>query len=695
MQFFRFLLGLLFKMRDVIQKKGSDLFNKVRNEETGKIVGFRPDQVKSILIIVFFVFFVGIIISKVFSSNDFIAGGSEDYKKELTPDSFTGDRSDSFNGQIGNDPLSTLGSLLGRKNGDSALDLLSDGEGSSDFSGKPSETECIDLMEKMRANIPLNDEEKVKFKTCLDENIGGFTANDIEIARRLLEGDLSPEERELLRQLLAGELDPDSEEYALAKALLAGGERAALARAALRARKKGKNQIYDTIVRSLQGEQLSPEEKGLMARLRKALGTKANKTSDGLNLTGDLSKQIEDLTKDIAGRENAINDLEFEVARAQALAAKAGEKLAKGLPLTKEEQDAISNLAKLQEKLRALKDLQSKRKTLLGNLMNDLRKTLARASETLKDIYPSGVVAELNDYEDVCKDPSPFVAKKKKKKKVGKSRFAKKSRKEIWLDPNGRKLTPDEIRIIKLARLKKQNDQQDKDDLLNPGNTLVAQNDIGSRLTPNIGGEGGQTEFKIDDSFIYQNESKKDFALTPDMKIPAVIESQILVSDKGSGQIVRIRILDDVRDPASQKIILPKNSIATGRTQGFDADTALMAMTFDKVVVGAGKVLDVKLQLGSADGTMGLKGQVRDTRGKFLLGTFVTAFSAGALNWFSQQVVTPFLDDTDIQGGFSGAALGGGAEVATQIAELYAGDLQNAAKVFWAPRGIPVVLFPN
>ena len=31
----------------------------------------------------------------------------------------------------------------------------------------------------------------------------------------------------------------------------------------------------------------------------------------------------------------------------------------------------------------------------------------------------------------------------------------------------------------------------------------------------------------------------------------------------------------------------------------------------------------------------------------------------------------------------------------TQIAELYAGDLQNAAKIFWVPKGIPIVLYPN
>lgn len=159
--------------------------------------------------------------------------------------------------------------------------------------------------------------------------------------------------------------------------------------------------------------------------------------------------------------------------------------------------------------------------------------------------------------------------------------------------------------------------------------------------------------------------------------------------------MVRVRIIDDVHNPETGQIIIPKGSIAIAQTSGFDADTGLMDLSFDKVTVGSGKVLPVKFSIGSADGTMGLKGQVRDTRGKFLLGAFVTSFTAGALNWFSQQVIQEYITATDAGNALLGASLQGGSDVMNRIAELYAGDLQNAAKIYYVPKKIPVVLFPQ
>jgi hypothetical protein len=179
------------------------------------------------------------------------------------------------------------------------------------------------------------------------------------------------------------------------------------------------------------------------------------------------------------------------------------------------------------------------------------------------------------------------------------------------------------------------------------------------------------------------------------MKIPAYLDSEILVSDKGGSQSVRVRIIDDVHNPETGEIVIPKGAIAIAQTNGFDADTGIMDLNFDKVTIGSGKVVSVKLQIGSGDGTMGLKGQVRDTTGKFLLGTFITSFTAGALNWFSQSIIQDYITQTDAANALLGASMQGGSDVMQRVADLYAGKLQNAAKIYYVPKHVPVVLFPQ
>lgn len=721
---FKAILGFFLKLKQVVQDKGGELFQKIRDPDTGRILKFTPNQLKKILLGSGIVFFAAIVIYQISGDSQGLRGGGDAYKKEISSDASVGQRELDFNPTYSDNPLGLLGDALGRGVDEQGRMYGGDGEGYDGEDAidpnKPSEAECLDLMEKMKNNIPLNDKEKIKFETCLTENIGGFTADEIAIARKLLSGELSPEEAELLRKMLAGELEEGSDEWKLAKALLKGGEEAELARAALAALASGDRELYDTIMKALNKEALTDEEKARLEALKKALGLGpggrgVGRGGSGLSQDflaklgvpdeeelieplmnfkgagGTVLDQIQGLTEDIANRENEIKALEDEISEAQVLAARAAEKLAKGLKLTPEEQMALERLAALQKKLRALKKLQAARKNLLAGLMRTVQNSLVRANATMLEFFPSGTTVELA-IEDECKNPRPFVAKKKKR---GKSKFASKSKKELWLDPSGRKLTPDEIRFIKLARLKKLAEERERDSLTNPGNDILGTD--GTSAVDSVAATGGnQRALDLKALFVYQNQAQKEFVLTPDMKIPAVLDSQILVSDKGRGQIVRVRILDDVYDPATNTLVIPKNSIATGSTQGFDPDTAIMDFTFDKVVVG-GKIMDVKLQVGSANGTMGLKGQVRDTRGKYLLGAFITSFTGGALNWFSQTVVQRFLDDTSgsTSNALSGAALQGGAEVANQIAEMYAGDLQNAAKIFWVPRNVPIVLFPT
>jgi hypothetical protein len=55
----------------------------------------------------------------------------------------------------------------------------------------------------------------------------------------------------------------------------------------------------------------------------------------------------------------------------------------------------------------------------------------------------------------------------------------------------------------------------------------------------------------------------------------------------------------------------------------------------------ASKTITQAFTVTSANGNPGLAGEVHDTRGKYLLGAFITSFTAGALNWFSQDTISP------------------------------------------------------
>jgi len=212
---------------------------------------------------------------------------------------------------------------------------------------------------------------------------------------------------------------------------------------------------------------------------------------------------------------------------------------------------------------------------------------------------------------------------------------------------------------------------------------------LNQQIAQTQGGEGNQ-DLK---GLFSENNNLKPFSLSPDMSIAGLMLTEILVAD-GKNQKVRVKIMQDVYDSNSGNIIVSKGSIAIGRTSSFDADTGLMNISLNTVVKD-GKSLDISLSVSSADMTESLKGQIYDARGKHLFGTFVASFTAGALGALSQTYISPLQDSAVIGDTLTGAALQGAAEVGQRIADTYAGDLQNAPRIFFAPAGVKVVLHPN
>lgn len=691
----RIIIGVMMKMRTLLQKVFQSIFVKFQDEKTGKVKGISPKSLQNLALVIGSVFFLGILVINMIGSKPPKVGGLDDFRKEMTPRMGVSQESTSKSVFGEEDPLEKL--VSGKSSSkDSNGNLKNNGEEIKlDEKGNPipSISECLDLIDKLKNGTDLKPEEKKMADTCIEQNIAQMSAEDLAAIKMLMRDDLSDYEKDLLRKKLAGQVDPESLDAKILDQILKAakkGDEAALdqARQALAALDAKNAELAEALLKRMQDDPMTPREKDLVSAFDQQVGKLSAEPKQGSGLNSE--DKAKELAKEIAERESQMKALADELAKAQAEAARAGEKIAKGLTLTPEEQAALKKLTELQAKQAEIARQQELRRAELAKLMNQLQKTLTQVTLTMKEVYPSGISVELNENLVDCENTKalPF------KRTVRRTPIKKKPQGEVWLSSTGEALTPDKIKMIQLYRMKKANDAQTRADLTNP---LGGQSDkgLGEKLdvAQVLGEDGGNIE--IASLTVFADKALKPFSLTPDMKIPAVLDSEILISDKGSNQMVRVRIIDDIHNPETGEIVIPKGSIAIGSTSGFDGETGIMDLNFDKVVVGSGKTVPVKFSVGSADGTMGLKGQVRDTRGKFLLGAFITSFSAGALNWFSQQIIQDYITRTDAPNALLGATMQGGSDVMTRIAELYAGDLQNAAKIFYVPRRIPVVLFPN
>ena len=567
-----------------------------------------------------------------------------------------------------------------------------------------------------------------KLKEVLSRLLEAAT-NDPDFMRKVMEAEnLTPSEKDLLRRFMTGQIPIDSSDYEIAQALLSSDPlKRDMARNILAARELGRGDIAEALTKKLLGEELSPEEADLVTNLDGALLRDAAaamrsgddalagallKKATGEELTdeeqellgvrsefGDIPTGVDKealaraLADEIARRQAEMDALREALARAEAAAREAAERLAKGLPLTPEQQAALQRYADLQKQLAELqKRLQADRDRLAA-LLTGMQSTIDQIGIDIQTLYPSGMTVEEAEWTK-CKDIKPLILVRKPKAKV--KRKYRKRRKGL-IGPDGKELTPEQTRIVRLMRKKQAEELAEKErlekELLNP---LGGDQDFLAGQTAALNSQlaqGGANQGGAQALIISENNNLKPFELAPDLVIPGLLLTRVLVTDKGSGQKVRVKVLADVYD-LSGKIVIPRNSIAFGNTGGFDVDTGIMNINLDTVSVG-GRPVDVALAMGSADLTPGLKGEVRDTRGKLLLGTFISSFTAGAVGAISQNFIAPFQDSELLADSLTGAGLQGAAEIAQRIAELYAGDLQNAARVYYAPANIRVILTPT
>lgn len=675
MGFGRLLLSFFLKIRDIVQGWIIKGFEKLKDPKTGKLSGVNPSSIPKILMFTTLTFFVIIVLIKVFTSTREVSGGIDDFKKEFAPkDAINLRTEDRFSSQ--NDIVAALNQF------DNPLQNLKTDSDSTNFltSDLPlSASECLELIEKMKINAKLSDVETLKANQCLEENPMGLSAEDVQLAKKMIDPSISEAEKKFLADALAGKLSPEERAVALALA----GDDAEKARQASEAIKSGNPELIAALGKQLNNEPLTDEEKQLLAGLgsgsgsgvSKDFGTSFNDSGSTSSGGGDAETILKTITQEVANREQDIKEKENELGRQQIQAANAADKISQGKDLTGNETRSLQNFTQSKQELEKLKAIQEERKKELAKRWVRMQKTLSESTATIGQILPSGVFIEYEGEEVNCKTVKPLPIKRKVKKKA----------EMRYVDIDNRPLRPEEVEYIKILKKK-------------AGDGTLAKNDAANflgDLGQPAGSMGDQQAVDIAQLFAFKDATLKQFEISPDTKIPAVLETQILVTDKGASQQIRIRVLDDIHDSENNNIVIPKGALALAMTSsGFDADNGIMNITIDKISFG-GKTIATKMVVGSGDGQMGLRGEVRDTQWKYLAGAFITSFTGGALGYFSQQIIQPFQASTNAGQALTGSALAGSAEVLNRLAEIYSSKLQSAPKVFFVPANVPLVLFPQ
>lgn len=674
------IFKLIFSFLGKLATKGQDLmkwlWGKVQDSD-GKIKGVNPSNIPKIASMIGVVMLVILLIIQVTKPDQKLTKGGEEFEKEITPASATEYRYEP----------DVIDPLLGRTDRglieqDSAEKLVNS-IGTSG-SGALSVSDCLDVLNKMKTGVKLSSDESSLATKCIAENPMGLTSDEMKLAQKMLDPNITDAERKILADALDGKLTPEQRDLALA---LAGNdpEKAKLARDAINS---GNPDIINAAAKQLAGKELTDEEKSLLANLKSSpkTGSESEKLDQLLNpdkksSTGTVSasgatpEAVQDLSTGIVDRDKDILKKQKEVEISKKDAENVADKIKSGQELGESEVKRLQNLTQKQKELDALKRQQEIDKKQLADKLAKMKETISRSMITVggKNI-PTGVFVEYEG-EDKCEAKvKPFT---KPKIKVAQKSF---------VDLDNRPLNPEEVEFIKLMRKN--------------GKTENSIADSGSKFLGNLGepltlAVAGETSIDAAQMIVFTDKGVKECELTPDMLIPAQIDSDILVSSNGSAQQVRMKILQDVYCPNNNKeLLIGKGSVAIANAGSFDADTGIMNMTVNKVTSG-GKNLSFSFTVASANGTSGLRGEIRDTTGKYLLGAFIPAFAGAALSYFSSQQVQPYLQSTQAGTALTGAALAGSAEVMNKIAELAASKLLNAPKLFWVPRGIPVVLIPN
>lgn len=666
-----FFIKVLVNIRSFLQGIVAFGFNKIRDPDTGRMPFSNRTAKAAGFIILGSLVGYGLISS--FLKKDVGTSGIDKFTKEIRQD-----------GGIAARPMSPDIFRSDPRDGGKIDYMSTDIESTADTEEKPSSMECGDLVQKLKDGSPLTIVENKKLDQCLKDNIADLSPEDLSKAKELRNPKLSAKEKEAIRKNWD---NPDSNNlnFPNIAAILPSFDPVKAANVVKEAKKIGNNlpteKVYDVgkeaektgpkaveaVQKASEGESLDKEREKIFKKVVETVNPKEPSLLDGIKMpsfgAGSSGKEDElrDLikqAKDEAEKSKNIND---ELADEQAKGADAAKKLADGKKLTESEAQALENVVRLTKEKEASDQKIAELYSKIKDITDELKSIISDANQITEEL-PSGVFEVSIDGErQVGGKPSD------KKTKPRKSGEASKS-------PPVKKLSLSEKKAIQLKELE---------------GDLLGGIHIGKKLANNQAQKEPFDAKKLVTSFL----GDETFCLSAGQRFLASLASEVMF-ESGKNQQVRIRAEMDIYDSCTQKIVIPKGSIFVANAGSFSEETGIMDLSISSIRINK-KTLKFTMRVGSSDGTMGLKGDIYDTRGRRLLAAMITAFSSGVLNWFSQTIVAQYQDSSDAKTAVTGAALGGISEVGNKIANMYASDLNNAPVIFHARKGIPLILYPE
>ena len=179
----------------------------------------------------------------------------------------------------------------------------------------------------------------------------------------------------------------------------------------------------------------------------------------------------------------------------------------------------------------------------------------------------------------------------------------------------------------------------------------------------------------------------REFEMSRTLIIPGILRRipvEGIPSNKAGSFTIQFEFLVSVANRKTGKIEIPAGSIALCKVKEFENDTGRLSAGCNAVDVGGRDDIKVNLALGDPKGSDGVQGIIIDNRGWQLAGIFLTAFSAGVVDAFSQQFVSPFEQKADkkAQDILVVGAGGGASAILRDVAQKQI-DNWSKANTFW------------
>lgn len=645
LRFLNFCSGIVGKIKSVIDENLSDA-------DSGKILD--PKKLKTIVIGVIVSFVVAMMVIALTSNDKATRDGLDRFQKEITP-------------KFAISNVATKKLDTGK---DLEVKIEEDYLGSQDDTlFPPTQEECEDLIKKAEKSPLVNEFERKRLEDCLDNNIIPLTDKQKEALRLLSDpnSNLSPEARKLLQDFINGKIDENDPRMKLIDALtsgdlnkikaadkILGGNLTDEEKKILEEFLDGKRSLEE--IESL----LSDDPEALRNFRKNRLLEEEVKGKDKTDKLKNLKDRISARQEQINTKKGQLDDLRKELAKRDVF-----KKLQDGTPLTDEEKELFDRYNNIEKELKSIEKDQKEDAQLYEQLYESLKKDLLNAGMNVPNA-DSSIIKILE---------SPKYRKNLSKKA------------EKYYDSKGREISPSEYKLLmeakkRLAELAKKE----------------AEGSFDSNLTYNIDAAKLLKDAKQNASnlIVWQKAPVKNFNLPYDLKVPVVLESDIFVSSTdSSNRRVLLRLLDNIYSPETNEILFSKGSRVVGLTQGFDVNTRLMQVSITKLIQG-NKQIDIGFIVADASGKVGIPGGVRDTRGKKITAAVLTEFAAGVVDFFAnfgqqQQILN---GTATFQGAATNAAFSGASAGLSRISESLVQDLQNAPSLFYAPKGMKLIIQP-